>query len=170
MTCEYCEIIEGKGKAEVLYQDDDLLIVIKGLAVAPGQITIFTKDHQPIIEMVPDEIIKKCSVMAKKVSIAVFEGLGSLGTNVLVQNGLGAGQKVPHFAIEIVPRRENDGLNLQWEGKQLEEVDLETTFEALSKVADEPVKIGGSESSDGSEEKVIDDKDNYLLKSIKRLP
>ena len=73
------------------------------------------KEHFTILEGVPENILEKCSLIANKIGIAVFESLGSQGTNIMIQNGLGAGQKVPHFAIEVVPRVENDGLNLTWE-------------------------------------------------------
>ena len=183
MTCEYCEIADGKGKAEILYQDDDLVVAVKDLGVTPGQITVFPKKHATIMEMVSDEVLEKCSVMANKVSIAVFEGLGAQGTNIIVQNGLAAGQKIPHFAIEIIPRQENDGLNLQWEPKQLMEDEMESTFLALKEGVEkgvEPIKEEKKEekkSSDKSDDKKEDsekkkkeDKDNYMIKQLRRIP
>ena len=110
MKCEYCEIAElSRG---VLYQDDKVVIALRDNVVTPGQVTIFPKEHFTIFEMVPKEIIERCVSLANKVSISAFETLSSAGTNVIIQNGLGAGQNTPHFGIEVIPRRENDGLQL----------------------------------------------------------
>ena len=172
MKCEHCDIIDRKSKADILYEDEQIVVAIKDLAITPGQITIFPKEHFTILEMIPEEILKKCVMAANKISIAIFESLGSQGTNIMIQNGLGAGQKVPHFSIEVVPRVENDGLNLQWEPKQLAEDEMETAFMTLEK----EIKNFNSPTEDKVEDKKEgtiskeEGKDNYLLKSLKKIP
>ena len=173
MTCEYCEIIEGHGKAELLYQDEFVVVAIRDTGVTPGQITIFPKKHFTIMEMVPKEILERCAVISNKVGVAVFEGLGAQGTNILVQNGLGAGQKVPHFAIEVIPRQENDGLNLQWEPKQVPEDEMDLTFLTLKESIErgiETIEEKKEEVKEEPKEEKVDEKDNYLLKQLKRIP
>jgi diadenosine tetraphosphate (Ap4A) HIT family hydrolase len=167
MTCEYCELIERK--QNILFEDDVAIIVVRDLVVTPGQISIIPKEHTTIFEMVPDDVLKRCVTLANKVSIAVFDGLGSQGTNILINNGLGAGQKVPHFAIEIIPRQETDGVNLQWEPKQLMEDEMEMTF---SKLTEEAKNISKEKPAKQESEVVKEEKgkDNYLLKSLKRIP
>jgi len=169
MKCEHCEIISRKSKAEVLYEDKDIVVAIKDLVTTPGQITVFPKEHFTILEMVPDDILKKCSVVANKVGAAVFESLGSQGTNILVNNGLGAGQKVPHFAIEIIPRQEGDGLNFQWQSKQLMEDEMELVTNLIKEGLE---KDDQKEVPEESEETVTDEngEENYLLKSLRRIP
>ena len=160
MGCEYCEIAAGNSKSLILHQDAEIVVAVKDTSVIPGQITVFPTEHHPIMELVPDNILQKCSIMANKVSVAIFEGLDTTGTNVIIQNGTAAGQNRPHFAIEIIPRRENDGLDFQWPQKQLTEDELGYLFNELTeevpeeKPAIKPKKVSG--------------KDNYLLKSLKR--
>ena len=174
MNCEYCEL----RKSAVLYEDKDVAVIIKDMAVTPGQITVLPKQHFTILEMVPNELVEKCFIVANKVSIAIFEGLGSQGTNLVVQNGLSAGQTVPHFAIEVVPRKEEDGLNLQWQPKPLSEPELESLLSQLCEV-----KVDLNEKAEAKEKQEIKVKDektemivekegknNYLLKSIRRTP
>jgi histidine triad (HIT) family protein len=172
MKCEHCDIISRKSKADILYEDEEVIVAIKDLAATPGQITIFPKEHFTILEIVPDEILKKCVGIANKAGIAVFESLGSQGTNIIIQNGLGAGQKVPHFAIEVIPRVENDGLNLQWEPKQLAEDEMETAFMTIEKSLQDTgqEKPPEESSGDSSKETASEDKDNYLLKSLRKIP
>ncbi|PIN73862.1 hypothetical protein COV20_01980 [Candidatus Woesearchaeota archaeon CG10_big_fil_rev_8_21_14_0_10_45_16] len=174
MECEYCEIINGKGRAEVLYEDNDVAIAVKDKVFTPGQITIFPKKHYTILEMVPSRVLEKCVAFANKTSKAVFAGMGSQGTNIIIQNGLGAGQSVPHFGIEVVPRREGDAVNLQWESRQLAEDEVEMTFSRLKKEVPDIVKRGlkGEETVEAIEEDQEErsTKDSYLLKSLRRIP
>jgi histidine triad (HIT) family protein len=168
MECEYCEL-QGR-ETDILYQDEHLVAALKDKVIAPGQITIFPKKHLAILEMLPSDLLQKCVHVANKVSIAAFETLGAQGTNLIVRNGLGAGQNVPHFGIEIIPRQENDGLGLQWEPRPLPEDEMAIAFDALtkevSKMGNEPeVKEETVESTPKK-----GGKSNYLLKSLNRIP
>ncbi|MBT4936024.1 HIT family protein [Candidatus Woesearchaeota archaeon] len=171
MKCEYCDIIEEKNN--LLYEDDDVVVAVRDVAVTPGQISVIPKQHFTIFEQVPPDIVTKCSIMANKVSVSVFEGLGSQGTNIIVKNGTGAGQTVPHFAMDIIPRQEEDGLNLQWQSKQLMEDEMDMAFSTL-KDALNPTAITVKKVKDESvkPEKVKEEKgkENYMLKSLKRIP
>ena len=164
MGCEYCDIVEGKSKAIVLYEDEDAIIAIKDTGAMPGQLTVFPKEHFPIMELVPDYLLEKCSVLANKASITIFEGLNAKGTNIIIQNGTAAGQQRPHFAIEIIPRQDEDQLDFQWPAQQLTEDELGYLFTQLTESTpdDKPLPV--------SSEPKLTGKDNYLLKSLKRKP
>lgn len=183
MGCELCDILAGESKAAVLYEDETTLIAVRDNVLTPGQITVFPKHHIPILEMVPENILSHCAALANTVSVAVFEMLGAKGTNIIVRNGLGAGQNIPHFGIEVIPRQENDGLNLQWEPKQLMEDEMDRTFVllkdelvALQEQKEKPKIAEKSEEkkevvSEPKEEKITEkEKPNFLLKSVKRIP
>lgn len=181
MECEYCDILTGKSKAQLLYEDDVVIVAVKDMVYTPGQITVFPRKHFTILEQVPDEIVAQCMTVADKTSRAVFEVFQAEGTNILIQNGLGAGQKVPHFAIEVVPRREGDGLNLQWQPTEIGQDDLDIAAHQLS---EEAAKLGdftapkkkeeAKEIREGKKkESKSEDKEkgnNYLLKSLRRIP
>ncbi len=181
MKCDYCEIIEQRSHAEILHEDSDVLIIVKDMVITPGQITIVPKAHHTIIELLPQALMEKCALLANTVSMALFDILGG-GTNILIQNGLAAGQKVPHVAIEIVPRKENDNLPLQWPPKQLGEADLEATYSLYQeelvrekKQAEKIPAVPAMVDTTGADEKKSAKKekgtpDSYLLKSLNRLP
>lgn len=179
MECEYCDILAGKSRAQSLYEDGVVAVAVKDMVYTPGQITVFPRTHFTIMEQVPDEILTKCMAVADQASRAVFEVFQAEGTNILMQNGLGAGQKVPHFAIEVVPRRESDGLNLQWPPKELSQDDLDI---AAHQISEEVAKLGDFTSPKKKEEakekkveeikagKDKEDGENYLVKSLRRIP
>ncbi len=174
MKCEYCEIAAGRGKAIILYEDTEIIIAIKDVVISPGTITVFPKEHYTILEMVPNDILERCANMANKVSVAAFEGMGCQGTNILVQNGTGGGQKIGHFSVEVIPRQEGDGLNLQWEPKQLMEDEMAIVFEQLKKEGDKLDIVGrvkkAAPKKGGENEEPEEEKENYMLKSLERIP
>lgn len=172
--CEYCQILEGTHtKSHVLYQNEKIIVAIKDKVATPGQITIFPKKHLTILEMIPPDILEECAKITNKVSIAAFEGLGSQGTNIVIRNGLGAGQDVPHFGIEIIPRQESDGINLDWKPKKMMEDEMDRTAGLLQEAIEESKKEKPKTPKLNKDIEVVEEEeksDNYLLKSVRRIP
>lgn len=171
MKCTYC--LEAEEKRHTLYADDDLIVSLKELAFTPGHIIIFPRQHYTIVEQVPDTLWQRCSVLANKVGRAIFESMGVQGTNVLVHNGLGAGQGVPHVAIEVIPRQPEDGLPLQWQGQQMSEEELSITLAKLQEegetASSETVPVE-KKGKDDPVEQISEEGENYLLKSLRKIP
>ena len=177
MNCDYCEISRKKVKSEIVYEDDLIIGVVKDMATFPGQISLFPKEHYTIIELVPNPVVDRIFQIANKISIALFESLGVQGTNIIVQNGTAAGQKVPHFSVDVVPRKDGDNLNFQWKTKQLMDDEMDTAYLMLKEEGDrlfidkepkkEEIKI-----QDAKTEMILEKegKDNYLLKQLNRRP
>lgn len=161
----------------MLYEDDMVVVIARDSVILPGQITIIPKEHFPIFELVPDDIIKRCAVVANKVGVAAFESFNSQGTNVLIQNSISGGQKMPHFAVEVIPRQENDGLNLQWQPQQIEEAEMDQVFTLLKEEGGKLKDVGKGKHTpktvdvDGdSPAEPEEEKDNYMIKSLRRTP
>ena len=180
MVCDYCEIRDKNIKEVILYEDEEIIAFVNTLAYAPGQITIITTQHYTILEQIPKQTFAKMTSIANKLAISQFDTLGAKGTNVLIENGLGAGQKVPHFSMHVMPRGEGDKLSLEWEALELEEFDLEDAMIQLSALTEGLVIKDHDEEKivvqDAKTEAVIKAKDkgskkeNYLLKSLRRKP
>ncbi len=115
MGCDICELI--KGKKGLLYEDEQMAILLAPKPAVPGHIILAPKTHAAILEQVPDFVIGKMFDKANKVSIAVFETLGAEGTNIIANNGIAAGQTTNHFLLNVIPRRENDGNRAQTKGR-----------------------------------------------------
>ena len=105
--------------------------------------------------------------------MAVFEILQAKGTNILIQNGVAAGQKTNHFMVHIIARKENDGLDFQWQSKQLNEEEM-STIEL--KLKEGTKGIGNFEKEEKKPVKIdkeierIDKEENYLIKQLNRIP
>jgi histidine triad (HIT) family protein len=167
MDCLICNAVESK--SVTVYEDEQVVVLLLSKAVALGHLKVVPKNHFEILEQVPDELLSYCMVVANRFASILFDALGLHGTNILIQNGTGAGQEFPHFSIDVIPRRANDGLNFRWDMNKASHESLEGTkgifIEALEGKPKEVVKEKPQEKQE-----ISSDKDNYLLKSLRRLP
>jgi len=120
--CVFCGLIEEK--ANKLFENEDVFAMLSPEPALPGHVIVLPKKHAPILEAVPDFVVESMFKVANKIGVAVFEGLGAQGTNVMVENGTAAGQRHNHTMVHVVPRFEKDNLALGWEPKQASEGDL----------------------------------------------
>jgi len=170
--CDICKQI--KERNNLLYEDEKIAAFLSLNPATAGHIIIAPKQHAPILEQVPDFIVSELFIKANKLSIACFEAIGAEGTNIIIQNGIAAGQSVPHTTIHIVPRKENDGLNLLWKPKQQSEEQMSTLElmikEEAKKIAPfekekpKPIEIKKPEEIKPTKE------ENYMIKQLKRIP
>ncbi|MEM4246800.1 MAG: HIT family protein [Candidatus Woesearchaeota archaeon] len=172
MACAICDLL--KEKKGMLFEDEQIAILLAPKPAVPGHIILAPKTHAAILEQVPDFMIGKMFDKANKVSIAVFEALGAEGTNIIVNNGIAAGQSVNHFLINVIPRRENDNLNILWQPKQLSEEEM-STIELQLKEESKGIGVFEKEKEKPKEEKKPEEikeeeEENYLLKQLERLP
>lgn len=168
--CVLCERLKGKN----IYEDDKVVAFLDDKPMSLGHLVIVPREHYPIMEQVPDFVVEHLFKIVNKLGTAVFESLGAHGTNILINNGVPAGQEHSHFSVNIIPRRENDNINFDWQPKQLNEEEMSTAELGLK---EETKFIGSFEkekkkpiSLDKETEKISGDEENYMIKQLKKLP
>src|SRR3989338_11408811 len=125
-NCIVCQIVGNKIPSKKIYEDEFVMAVLDVNGSNPGHCFVMPKNHYPILEQVPDAEIGSLFNISNRISSAIFESFGAQGTNIFVANGIPAGQTVAHFIINVIHRKENDGINLQWKPKQLTEEEMST--------------------------------------------
>ena len=171
MPCEICELMKDPNKR--IYEDEFVVAILLDRCAAAGHMIITTKRHFPIIEQIPDNLVSHLFNVANKLSTITFETLGAQGTNMIINNGIEAGQKYPHTVVHMIPRRENDNIDMNWQPQQLSEEEFSTIeIQIKSFFEQAPAQVISETPKDGTE--VIDsddsEKENYLLKSLRRIP
>lgn len=172
--CLICQIVDGTVPAKKIYEDDDVLAILDFNGANPGHSFVIPKQHIPILEQAPSHLVGKLFNVANKISSAIFDALKVQGTNIFVANGVPAGQKVAHLMVNVIPRHENDGVNIEWPPKQLSEEEMSTVE---LKIKEEIGNVGFSESPKPKQEtkaqpvsKEVSGEDNYLIKQLRRIP
>lgn len=179
MECKTCA--NAADKTAVLYEDNVSLVMLPKESAVLGDIYVFPKQHAPFFEDVPDIVAQHCMFLANHAASAIFESLGAHGTNIIVRNGPQAGGRPPHLAIEVISRKQDDGINLQWTPQSLTPEEMDDVAKkirdksdvlAAEKVHGKPEKIevkeqkGEKKEGSGS----IEGEDNYWVRDLRRIP
>ncbi len=117
--CEFCEKINKK--KNLVYEDEECFAMLGAKPSSPGHMIVMPKHHYTILEQVPDKLIAHLFCIANDLTKLILKKLGAKGANLLVRNGIPAGQSVPHFSIHIIPRYVDDGIKLKWDPKNIPE-------------------------------------------------
>ena len=133
MSNTFKEIIKRKREARIIYEDDIALAFLPIKSSVPGEILLIPKKEYSIIEQIPDDVLEHLSTLTKKLSDVSFEILSGQGTNIIINNGVTAGQEEPHFSIRILPRRQEDNINTKWTAEREDDKELNSVHEILTK-------------------------------------
>lgn len=106
MTCEYCK------PKNVIFEDKDIKVFVDN--IAENSLRVVPNKHITIIEELSDDIFSYMMNVANKFATILFEKFQAQGTNLLIQNGTSAGQEIPHVSILVIPRKQDDKLDLEW--------------------------------------------------------
>ena len=173
-NCLVCQIVGNKIPSKKIYEDDFVMAVLDVNGANPGHCFVIPKSHYPIIEQVPDMEIGRLFQVSNKISTAIFDSLGAQGTNIFVANGIPAGQTVAHVTVNVIPRKENDGISLQWQPRQLSEEEMSTVE---LKLKEQAKNIGHFETEEKKAKmpapklaQLSEEEEEYFSRQLERLP
>lgn len=115
--CIFCQIIAGKLPSYQIYEDDKSLAFLDIKPSNPGHILIIPKKHSASIEDISEADLSHLSKIIKKIGARVKEVLDCQAYNIVLNNGVLAGQEILHLHFHIIPRYQNDGLKCFTSGK-----------------------------------------------------
>lgn len=108
MDCVFCDIINGKEEAEILYQDENIISFLDIRPVNYGHTLVIPKKHFDNFLSVPSEELKCIISGVQLLSSVIKSSINADGFNIVVNNGTAAGQTVFHFHFHIIPRFADD--------------------------------------------------------------
>ncbi|MEM4337103.1 MAG: HIT family protein [Candidatus Woesearchaeota archaeon] len=174
MSCKICDYVTGKVKTKKLYEDENILAILNPTPVTFGHSLIFPKNHHILIQQIPEEVFKKMFFIAQQISGIIFEATGAEGSNIVISEGVVAGQKHAHAIIHIIPRKKDDGLNFEWAQKQIPEEYMEKIF-GLLKVPQNNENFQEKQKTEEitatkQEEPEKEKKEDYRIRHLRRIP
>ena len=123
--CIFCQIVSGKIQAKKIYEDEHAVAILDINPANPGHILLLTREHYSIMPQIPEDEISHVFMLAKSLSNSMLRSIDAQGTNIIVANGIAAGQRAQHFMAHIIPRKENDGVNFVLPQKTIEQGEIE---------------------------------------------
>ncbi len=113
-NCIFCRIAAGKEEASIVYQDDDVTAFLDTLPINAGHTLVVPRRHATFLaDLTPEDGIAVFRA-AQRISAAVRKsGLKCEATNLLLNDGAEAGQRVFHVHMHVIPRFVGDGSRLR---------------------------------------------------------
>lgn len=174
--CDVCVILKNKEAFHIIYEDELCFALLHESPAVPGHTLVIPKKHTTILEELDDNTVSHLFVVCNKVSTILFDKLGCHGTNIIVNNGLDAGQELPHVVIHVLPRKEADNLDFEWTPKQAMDDSLKSMKNKIQIYSD-PIFLGKDvlpeikiKKKDIITDSKKDEEDDYQILNLRRLP
>ena len=129
--CIFCQVVAGKVQSKKIYEDENVVAILDINPANPGHVLLLTKDHYSIMPQVPDDEVAYVFMVAKALSNSMLRSIEAQGTNIVVANGVAAGQRAQHFIAHVIPRKDSDGINFILPQKTMDEKEIEATGNRL---------------------------------------
>jgi histidine triad (HIT) family protein len=112
--CVFCKIMAKQIPASIVHEDEHTLAFMDLGQVNPGHVLVAVKAHAENVYALDDIQAAAVFRSVARVARAIRSAFSPEGLSIYQANGKPAGQTVFHFHIHLVPRHENDGMNLTW--------------------------------------------------------
>ena len=169
MNCPTCT----QAAALMVYETEHVYVLVHPKPATTAHLLVVPKQHYPILEAVPEPVVAEMFSVANKLSMVLFEGLKAQGTNILIQNGLPAGQNEPHVALHVLPRFPKDGLDFTWKPLSFNDEQLDLTERTLKGATDTVGVVEKPKPKPREEEKIPEQEateEDLELRHLRRIP
>jgi len=111
MDCIFCKIIEGDIPSYKVYEDENVFAFLDITQGTKGHTLIIPKKHVKNIYDLSEEDAKNIFSVVPTIAKALKKAFNPIGINIISNNEKPL-QSVFHFHIHLIPRYDNDGMEL----------------------------------------------------------
>lgn len=113
MDCVFCKIIKKEISSKILYEDEDLIIILDAYPDAEGHTLIIPKKHIEDFTKMPEDLLLKINSKAIEYSKILMEKLDKKAITTLVNYG--DAQVIKHYHMHLLPDMINKPIKTQEE-------------------------------------------------------
>ena len=113
-NCIFCKVVAGELPSEQIDSDERTLTVMDINPATRGHAVVITRTHAENLSELSDEDALAAMQSARRVVDMMRATLNPAGFNILHNIGRAAWQSIFHFHVHVVPRYEDDPLELPW--------------------------------------------------------
>ena len=112
--CIFCAIAAGELPAQIIDSDEHTVAFMDINPATRGHALVIPRAHTPDLIAISDEDLERTTLAARRLVRRMEETLEPDGFNLINACRAAAWQTVFHFHIHVVPRYEDDPLELPW--------------------------------------------------------
>ena len=128
--CIFCKIVAGEIPAQKIDEDEHTVAFMDLNPWTRGHALVIPRDHVRNLYEAPEEVLHRTSVAAQRIARRMRDRLGCDGINLMNSTEPAAWQTVFHYHVHVIPRYEDDPLDLPTRPQEADQ-------DELAKVADE---------------------------------
>jgi diadenosine tetraphosphate (Ap4A) HIT family hydrolase len=112
-SCVFCAIVDGRGPASFVHQDETVVAFMDIHPVTPGHLLVIPRAHHvALADIGPTTAAQMFTVAQRLASALRGSGIRCEGINLFYADGAAAGQEVFHAHLHVLPRYVGDGFRL----------------------------------------------------------
>lgn len=119
--CIFCKIVAGEIPCTKLLEDEHALAFMDIGPLAEGHTLLIPKEHYVTVDEMPADLVAAVFRHVPALVQAVQSATGCEGVNLLQNNGVIAGQLVPHVHTHIIPRDVGGTFQFNWPAGKYQE-------------------------------------------------
>ena len=123
-NCIFCKVIAGEIPGEIVDSDDRTVTVMDINPATRGHVVVIPREHAADLADVSDEDMVATMHAVRRIVARMRETLAPAGFNVLNNMGRAAWQSIFHFHVHVIPRYEDDPLELPWIPEPADQAEL----------------------------------------------
>ena len=123
-NCIFCKVLAGEIPSEEVDSDERTVTVMDINPATRGHVVVITRTHAENLFELDDEDLLAAMQTVRRVAQRMRETLDPAGFNILHNIGRAAWQSIFHFHVHVVPRYEDDPLELPWVPEPADPADL----------------------------------------------
>ena len=112
--CIFCKIINNEIPSKKIYEDEDVLAILDISQATKGHTLVLPKKHFSDLTEIEDYEYLKVMSVAKDLAKIIKKTFNASGINLLNNCGEVAGQTVRHFHVHIIPRYDNNDIEINF--------------------------------------------------------
>jgi histidine triad (HIT) family protein len=129
--CIFCKIVAGEIPAQKIDEDEQTIAFMDINPWTRGHALVIPKEHTRNLWEAPQGVLHSTIDMAQKVAIRQRDALGCDGVNLLNSTEPAAWQTVFHYHVHVIPRYEDDPLQLPGKPQDVDQDELAKVAEEL---------------------------------------
>src|SRR4051812_16075329 len=122
--CIFCKIAAGELPAHKVDEDEHTISFMDLNPWTRGHALVIPREHTKNLYEAPERVLERTAVAAQKLALRMRDRLGCDGVNLLNACEPAAWQTVFHYHVHVIPRYEDDPLELPTQPQRVEPEEL----------------------------------------------
>jgi diadenosine tetraphosphate (Ap4A) HIT family hydrolase len=113
-ACIFCQIVRGEAPASIVYEDDTVIAFLDAVPITRGHILVIPRRHAASLATLdPADGRHVFSTAQSMGAVLRKSGLRCDAVNLLLNDGVEAGQRVFHIHMHVIPRWKDDNARMR---------------------------------------------------------